>query len=348
MRVAFVYPRPRLELLPKIAAGEEPDTTLLGQNHLVELGFDAFVHDSVVRRRHRVGGLAHRVTWLAREATLPWELRGADVIVTPLATLLPLAARLARGPRIVYLSYGTLTLWGRAGRARRALVRASVRSCRATVTITHEGRDRLVRELRLPPERVLAIPFGVDARFWQPSPVPESGHVLTVGRDLARDYRTLAAAVDGLPLKVVLVAKEENLRGVSLPDNVDVRMGIETSELRELYAGAVCTVMPIVRDGDPRGTESSGTTALLEAMACGRATIVSDRSSLRDYVDGDASVVVPPEDPPALRAAIARLVEHPDEARRLGEAGRRRVEREHTTRRFAERLAPIVRRAAEG
>jgi glycosyltransferase involved in cell wall biosynthesis len=35
---------------------------------------------------------------------------------------------------------------------------------------------------------------------------------------------------------------------------------------------------------------------------------------------------VPPNDPPALRSAIEYLLGHPDEAERMGRAGRRRVE----------------------
>jgi len=307
---------------------------------------DAFVHDSALRRTHVVRGTAHRLSWLGRELTLPWELRTADVIVTPLSTLLPLVARLTRGPRVLLLSYGTIALSNRAGGARRTLVGASLRSARDVVAISSAGRSQILERYTVDPDRVHFVPFGVDADFWQPAEAATDGHILAVGRDLARDYATFAEALTGLPVRGVIVAKEENLRGVTVPDNVDVRMRISTSELRELYAGASCVVVPMVSDSDPRGTESSGNTALLEAMACARSTVVSDRSSLNDYLHDDASIRVPPGDADALRSAVMQLVADPASAVAMGEAARRHVELRYTTKRFAEQLAPIIRKVA--
>jgi glycosyltransferase involved in cell wall biosynthesis len=343
VRVAFVYPNPRVELARQVAEGTAPDTALLGQNHLMEFGIESFVYDSALRRVHAVAGLAHRVTWIAREATLPWELRNADLVVTPLVNLLPLVARLRRRPRVLLLSYGTTALWARASRPRRALLRASLKAADRIVTISAAGRDRVIQDIGVDATRVESAPFGIDEAFWQPAPPAPGGHVLTVGRDLARDYKTFAEAVGSLDVRAVIVAKDENLRGIQLPPNVDVRMHIHLEELRELYADAACVVVPMVPDGDPKGTESSGNTALLEAMACGRATVATERASLREYLYDDATVTAPARDPVALRAAIQLLIDAPADAAAMGAAARRHVVERHTTTRFAERLATIIR-----
>ena len=348
MRVAFVYPNPRAELARQVAAGTAPDTGLMGQNHLSEFGIESFVHDSAIRREHAVSGVSHRFTWIAREATLPWELRHVDLVVTPLVNLLPLVARLQHRPRVLLLSYGTAALWARASRPRRALIRASVKAADAIVTISAAGRDRIIREIGVDATRVQAAPFGIDEAFWQAAPPVAAGHVLTVGRDLARDYKTFAKAVDGLQVRAVIVAKDENLRDVRLPANVEVRKYIDIDELRQLYVDAACVVVPMVPDADPRGTESSGNTALLEAMACGRATVATDRASLREYVYDDATINAPPEDPTALRAAIQRLLDAPSEAAAMGAAARRHVVERHTTTQFAERLSAIIRHVGAG
>ena len=62
--------------------------------------------------------------------------------------------------------------------------------------------------------------------------------------------------------------------------------------------------------------------------------------------DGETALLVPPEEPEALADAIRRVLQDDELARRLGEAGRARVEAELTTRHFAERIAPILRAAA--
>jgi glycosyltransferase involved in cell wall biosynthesis len=348
VRVAFVYPNPRGELAREVAAGNAPDTALLGQNHLAGFGIESFVYDSALRRVHATHGLAHRATWIAREATLPWELRNADVVVTPLVNLLPLFARLQRRPRVLVLSYGTASLWARASGPRRVLLRASLNAAAGVVTISEAGRDRVIRDVGVDATRVQSVPFGIDEAFWQAAPPASQGHVLTVGRDLARDYKTFAEALDGLPVRAVVVAKDENLLGVRLAPNVEVRTHIPLEELRQLYADAACVVVPMVRDGDPRGTESSGNTALLEAMACGRATVVTERASLREYIYADATITTPPQDPSALRTAIQRLTNDPAETAALGAAARRHIVERHTTTQFAERLAAIIKQVGAG
>jgi glycosyltransferase involved in cell wall biosynthesis len=133
---------------------------------------------------------------------------------------------------------------------------------------------------------------------------------------------------------------------VRLPPGTRAR-AVSSGELRELYAGAACVVVPQRRQEYPYGSEGGGLTSLLETLAMARPLVATDRPILHDYVTHEeTALVVPPEDPEALAAAIGRVLGDAELARRLGEAGRARVEAELTTRRLAERLAPILRAAA--
>jgi len=339
-RVAFIYPNPRAALTRDIAAGREPDTALLGQNHLGEHGIDAYVHDPALARRG-----AGRVRWNLRELVLPLELRQAHAVFTPLAALLPLAAR-PLGPPVVVLNYGLNLIYRRASAARRRLLRASLRAARSVVCLGESQRRELLELTGLPAEHMRVALFGVDAEWWSPRPEPVPApepYVLAVGRDLARDYETLARAAEGLDLRVEIAAFARNVDGVRLPANVR-RIEISAVQLREQVAGAAAIVVAQRRDGYPFGSEGGGLTTSLEAMAMARPLVVSDRAILRDYVrDGETALVVPPEDPAALRAAIERAVDDPGT---LGAAARARVEAELTTRHFAARIAPIVHEAA--
>ncbi len=343
-RVAYVYANSRRELAAEVAAGRAADTTLHGQNHLHELGFESWIHDPALTRRRWPGPLG-RVAWFARELTLPWELRDADIVMSVLGMVFPLASRARRRPRVVVLNFGLNLIYARSDRARRAFLRASLGSAAAIVCLGESQRKELVDLTGLPPERVHSVLGAVDARYFTPQPAPGGEpYVLAVGKDLARDYATLADAMRPLGIRCDIVAHPRNLEGIDLPAGTRARNGLAWEELRDLYAGAACVVVPQRRDGYPYGSEGGGLTAVLESMAMARPTIVSERAILAEYVQPDrTAVVVPPEDPAALRAAIERVLESPGT---LGEAARADVEARLTTRHEAERLAPIFRALA--
>jgi glycosyltransferase involved in cell wall biosynthesis len=339
-KVAFVYPNPRAELAAQVAAGEAPDSTLLGQNHLAALGVDARLHDPALTRRG--GG---RLRWNLRELALPWELGDAAVAFTPLAGLFPLAARARRRLRVVVVNYGLCTIWERSSRARRALLSSSLRSAAAVVCLGEWQRERLEEQIGAPATTAL---LGIDERYFSPRAAEAGGepYVLAVGKDLARDYATFAEAITRLGVRAEIAAYPRNLEGVRLPPGARAR-AVSPAELRELYAGAACVVVPQRREEYPYGSEGGGLTSLLETLAMGRLLVATDRPILHDYVtDEETALLVPPEDPQALADAIGRVLGDLDLAQRLGAAGRARVEAELTTRHFAERIAPILLRAA--
>jgi glycosyltransferase involved in cell wall biosynthesis len=349
LRIAYVYANPRRALAAEVAAGRAADTTLHGQNHLAELGFESWIHDPALTRR-RLPGPLDQVAWYVRELTLPWELGDADVVLTVLGMLFPLASRSRRRLRVVVLNFGANLIYARADRARRALLRASLGSAAAVVCLGESQRRQLIELTGLDPSRVHTVLGAVDAVFFRPQPPPAAEpYVLAVGKDLARDYATLAEAIRPLGVRCEIVAHTRNLTGVELPQHTRARDGLAWDELRDLYARAACVVVPQRRDGYPYGSEGGGLTAILEGMAMARPTIVSERAILADYVaDGRTALVVPPEDPTALRGAIERALGDTQLGAALGTAARAAVEDRLTTRHEAERLAPIFRAVASG
>jgi glycosyltransferase involved in cell wall biosynthesis len=76
--------------------------------------------------------------------------------------------------------------------------------------------------------------------------------------------------------------------------------------------------------------------AVLEAMAAGLPVVASAVGGIPEIVvDGETGLLVPPgNDPAPLAAAIRELLGDPERRRRMGEAGRRRVEERHDVARF--------------
>jgi glycosyltransferase involved in cell wall biosynthesis len=90
------------------------------------------------------------------------------------------------------------------------------------------------------------------------------------------------------------------------------------SDIPDLLSEAAISVLPSLSEG------TSNT--LLESMAAGIPVVATRVGGNPEVVeDGVSGLLVPPRDSAALAAAMARLLEDPDLALRLGRAGMRRV-----------------------
>lgn len=95
-------------------------------------------------------------------------------------------------------------------------------------------------------------------------------------------------------------------------------------EVAAAYRRAAVAVLPcrVAASGDRDGMPTS----LVEAAGHGLPLIATDVVGVGELVrDGVTGLLVPPEDPQALAAALIRVLDDPALARRLGEAGRRLV-----------------------
>lgn len=93
---------------------------------------------------------------------------------------------------------------------------------------------------------------------------------------------------------------------------------VPDAELTQLYAGAACLVAPAY-------DEDYGLT-VLEAMRAGVPVVVCrDGGGLRTFVEDDVTGVVADSTPTGLATAVRGLLDEPDRARALGEAGRDRA-----------------------
>jgi glycosyltransferase involved in cell wall biosynthesis len=346
-RVAYVFPNSRRELIAQCRAGEAPDTHLLALNHLERFGIEAEAREPALD--DRAGFLPTRARWHLREVALPWELRDVDAVFTPLANVIPLSARLRGGrPPVLVYNFGLNTILRRGSAARRRLLRASLRRTARVVCLGPSQREELLELTGFEPGHVDVALHGVDERFFAPPEEPRERLVIAIGRDLARDYATLVEAVRPLDARVVFVVLRRNLEGIEVPPNVEVRERIPYADLRDLYRRASVSVVALRGAEFPYGSEGSGVSAMLEAQASGTALVASDRPIVRDYLrDGETGLLVPSEDPAALREAIVRLLDDAELARRLGDAGRAEVEQHHTMDDMAARLAPLMQAAAQ-
>ena len=109
-------------------------------------------------------------------------------------------------------------------------------------------------------------------------------------------------------------------------------------EFRGLYAAARFVVLP-VHDVESAG----GITALFEAMAIGKAVIVTASGISNDFVvDGFNAVVVPQNDATALTNAIQMLHTNPQLCESLGRNARVTIEERFSTRILVEKMTIFI------
>jgi len=187
---------------------------------------------------------------------------------------------------------------------------------------------------------------GVDLSRYPPRPRPDhDGSVVFLGRILP--HKGIHHLIEGLPAEVPLhvvgsVADAgylARLQQLAAGKTVAFHHGLDDAGIISLLGRAMALVHPTPtdRDGSAGANELFGL-ALVEAMACGAPVVASRAASLPEIVvDGETGLLVPPNDPAAIAAAVREI--NADRARwtSMSAAARKRVEERFTWRRVAER-----------
>jgi glycosyltransferase involved in cell wall biosynthesis len=106
---------------------------------------------------------------------------------------------------------------------------------------------------------------------------------------------------------------------VGLTDRVAIKGYVSDDVRTAMLRDAVIFVLYSLEEGM--------SLALLEAMSAGKAIIASDIPANRSLVDGESSVLVPPNDTERLSTAMSLLLENPFLRQKLGTEARKRSER---------------------
>jgi glycosyltransferase involved in cell wall biosynthesis len=207
------------------------------------------------------------------------------------------------------------------------------------ITGSQNSARSIVENMGLPSEHVQPILDGVEVEIFRPleGVEKEPSSLLFVGNSEDRNKGApyLIAALGRLrgqvPFHLTLVdRKSEDLKVVpplvrryGLGNDVTYTGRLSNEELVQLYNRSQVLVSPSLYEG-------FGLPAA-EAMACGTAVVATSAGAFPEVVaDGVTGMLVPPADPDALAEAIRTLLEDPELCQRMGEAGRRRVERRFT------------------
>lgn len=204
--------------------------------------------------------------------------------------------------------------------------------------------------------RSSAVYYGLEMPELKPDPLPFTNpRILCIGRlvsekgfDLALE--ALNTIKDRFPGLQMTVAGE----GPSLPDlkkkadalgvskRIEFTGGVERESVPELINRATLVFVP------SRWREAFGLVAL-EAAQMGRPVVAARVGGLREVVEHKKTgILVEKENPAALVEAATYLLQHPDEAKRFGEAARRKARSLFSLEQYANSYQKIYKRLLSG
>ena len=355
LRVLYLYAGSRKMFYEKWKQGVVPDTQLLGLNYMEQLGINAeFIE-------WRLPEFLRRVSFNLVHLPYIFAIKRYDIIF--LCAGLPLvflAKYILQWNKPRFVIYNTF-LANALKRNRRGIsgfiTRKAIKNLGMIVCTARAQIQPLIDE-GFAPEKIKFVPIGIDAKYFAHFSVPDvdrlqtsgterSRYILSVGRDLGRDYKTLFEAVKNLSVKVIVATKPEAIAGLIIPNNVEICFNVPYEKMLALYRDALFVITPLKAVDNPSGSETSGQYGYLEPMATGKAVIATDKSVVRDYIEHEKTgLLVPPENHAALRAAIQRLLAEPRLAMRLGRMAQQKVLAEFTSEHWARSLSEIFKSLA--
>ena len=212
-----------------------------------------------------------------------------------------------------------------------------------TIIATTSAYSQISRTLRRYSRKVMVVSNGVDTSRFTPEvdggPIRERYGlqrchvVLFVGaltkwhyyKGLGVLIEAFARASKSCPLMRLLIVGSGELadryaslaRELSVEDKVQFAGRIDDEFLPMFYSASDVTVLP------SRDSSEGFGLVLLEAMSCGRAVIGSSIGGIPELIrDGENGLLVEPNDPEALAAALGALYVRDEERLAMGRAGR--------------------------
>ena len=254
------------------------------------------------------------------------------------------------------VAYG-IEVWGDIPRGQAAAL-GKADSVVAISKVTHE----ILAAKGILRHKIEMLYYGFDMNMFSPKAERRSAApvLLTVCRlDAGERYKGYDAVVELMP---DLLKEFPALRYRIVGDGTDRprvealarRLGVDAQveitgfvravdKIVDEYCRSTIFVMPSAFEGgsQPRG-EGFGF-VYLEAAACGKPVIAAKGGGAAEAVaDGETGLLVDAAKQDELRSAIQRLLRSPEEAQRMGAAGRLRVTKLFSKERFEERFAELL------
>jgi len=200
------------------------------------------------------------------------------------------------------------------------------------VTVSECSKIDIAEEFSIPSSKFRVVPNGINKEFFYPvqnGSRPQNSIIVTNSADTPlKGLRYLLEAVYRIrkkqPVKLTVIGEPKKngvvkklVAELGIEDIVHFTGRIANEEFADYYSKATIAVVPSLYEG-------FGLPAA-EAMACGVPLVSTSGGALPEVVV-DAGIIVPPADADALAREILFLFNHPDQRKKMAQAGIARVD----------------------
>lgn len=352
-KLFFIYLTARNTLLKDYYAGKEPSTFLYGLPELRKLGYSADFSDLAYTKLNFLNYcfqplerlhsylLNYPVGFRIFQALLllPAYQKSDVIISTQDSAGLPFLMLKRTGVIKNKLIYVSSNLTNALVKPKSThvfdLLRKNLLCADAVVCSSRREQELLGNFLH---KQVYFLPDGVDINYFQPTASTRmTFDILSIGRDLYRDFDTLIKSVAKTSWQTKIVCSPEIAKSLKrIPKSVQILVNISSHELRRLYQETRLVVLPMKKTDKPQGH-----TVLLNSMSMEKPIIASDVpgiTSAYDLTKYRGIQLVPPQDISSLNQAISRMLADPPQIK-LSPKFRDSI----STDDYAQRLSELIR-----
>lgn len=244
--------------------------------------------------------------------------------------------------------------------------RGALKSAHLVLAPSQDTADHVTMQQGVDRRRIRVLPWGLDPQFEAllaanekaapPQAFPRGRVILAVGRWLKTErYKGMDTLITALPRLLIRWPEaqlalagtgddREWLAGLAMKSGVKRHVhflsDLSAAEIAACYGA--CEIFALPSSGEGFGF------VYLEAMAKGKPVIGGAHGGVPEVIeDGVCGYLVPYGDPIQLATSIEALLADPGHARKMGERGRERVDREFRFKVFAKSLKKILREQCE-
>jgi len=295
-KVLFLYSNERTTAYKEVLSGANHGGGFWGLVHMYESGIDAeFIeleHFFSVRISKFLRSYIFKNIYFVHIFFFPKILK-YDVIYTSAAfgtqliyTLYPF-----KKPKWIMHDFNITNLIGDRKTLKQKIFYWMTYRCNGIITLSKTEADKLRKIFPHLEKYIIWIPFGVDLDFFKPLSNQKKQIVLAVGRDPDRDWDMLIRIAPRINAQIIIATKPQRVSHLQpLPSNVTVGQ-YSPNEFKKMYDEAKIFALPL---DTSKGTNAAmGCSALFEALAMGKAMVVTNTDTISSYIsDGENGYLI--------------------------------------------------------